>query len=200
MLIGYVLIVARSTFQSHCRALAMCRDISLFFNLRFTQPLNWCELKYYKLVGSNLTGGRAQLHCDLTQSQFFICVHIFYILSVYIVSLTVHFYASASLPANNIYTKHEKYFKGLVIILISWCPPIGWCPRALAQSCLWIIRPWCHKQRRLLRTSEKELMSKEFGLHKSSVRQIVYKWRKFKTTVTFLRSGRPTKITTKQNV
>ncbi len=27
MLIGYVLIVAWSTFQSHCRALAMCRDI-----------------------------------------------------------------------------------------------------------------------------------------------------------------------------
>ncbi len=45
---------------------------------------------------------------------------------------------------NNIYTKHEKYFKGLVIILITWCPPIGWCPRALAQSRLWIIRPCLH--------------------------------------------------------
>ncbi len=22
----------------------------------------------------------------------------------------------------NIYTKHEKYFKGIVIILITWCP------------------------------------------------------------------------------
>ncbi len=30
---------------------------------------------------------------------------------------------------------HEKYFKGLVIILITWCP------RALTQSLLWIIRP-----------------------------------------------------------
>ncbi len=43
-------------------------------------------------------------------------------------------------------------------------------------------------------------MSKEFGLHKSTVRQIVYKWREFKTTLTFPRSGRPTKITPKQNV
>ncbi len=43
-----------------------------------------------------------------------------------------------------IYTKHETYFKGLVIILITWCPPIGWCPRALAQSRLWIIRPWLY--------------------------------------------------------
>ncbi len=51
----------------------------------------------------------------------------------------------------------------------------------------------CHEQGRLLRTSEKELMllarklyktiSKEFGLYKSTGRQIVYKWRKFKTTV-----------------
>ncbi len=49
----------------------------------------------------------------------------------------------------------------------------------------------CHEQGRLLRTSEKELMLlarkfyktifKEFGLYKSTVRQIVYKWRKFKT-------------------
>ncbi len=73
-------------------------------------------------------------------------------------------------------------------------------------------RESCHKQRRLLRTLEKELyfahearkgyktISKEFGLNKSTVRQIVYKWRKFKTTVTFLRSGRTTKITPKQNV
>ncbi len=34
-------------------------------------------------------------------------------------------------------------------------------------------------------------ISKEFGLHK---------WRKFKTTVTFPRSGRPTKITPKQDM
>ncbi len=34
-------------------------------------------------------------------------------------------------------------------------------------------------------------ISKGFGLHKSTVRQIVYKWRKFKTTVTFPRNGRP---------
>ncbi len=58
----------------------------------------------------------------------------------------------------------------------------------------------CHEQRRLLRTWEKRVdvahqarkgyktISKEFGLHKSTVRQIVYKWRKFKTTVTFPRS------------
>ncbi len=70
----------------------------------------------------------------------------------------------------------------------------------------------CHKQRRLMMTSEKELMSlirleqvtkpisKEFGLHKSTVRQIVYKWRKFMTTVTFVRSGWPTKISPKQNI
>ena len=38
-------------------------------------------------------------------------------------------------------------------------------------------------------------ISKEFGLHQSTVRQIVYKWRKFKTIVTLPRSGRPTKIT-----
>ncbi len=43
-------------------------------------------------------------------------------------------------------------------------------------------------------------ISKELGLHKSTVRQIVYKWRKFKTTVTLPRSGRQTKITPKQNV
>ncbi len=43
-------------------------------------------------------------------------------------------------------------------------------------------------------------ISKEFGLHKSTVIQIVYKWRIFKTTVTFKRSGRSTKITPKQNV
>ncbi len=43
-------------------------------------------------------------------------------------------------------------------------------------------------------------ISKEFGLHKSTVRQTVYKWRKFKTTVTFPRRGRPIKITPKQNV
>ncbi len=64
------------------------------------------------------------------------------------------------------------------------------------------------EQRRLPRTSEKcdvahstrTTISKEFGLYKSTVRQIVYKWRKFKTTVTFPRSGRPTKITPKQKV
>ncbi len=43
-------------------------------------------------------------------------------------------------------------------------------------------------------------ISKEFGLHKSTVRQIVYKWRKFTTTVTFVRSGWPTKISPKQNI
>ncbi len=37
------------------------------------------------------------------------------------------------------------------------------------------------------------------GLHQSTVRQIVYKWRKFKTTVTLPRSGRPTKISPRTN-
>ncbi len=40
-------------------------------------------------------------------------------------------------------------------------------------------------------------ISKEFGLHKSTVRHIVYKWRKFKTTVTLPKNGSPTKITPK---
>ncbi len=40
-------------------------------------------------------------------------------------------------------------------------------------------------------------ISEEFGLHKSTVRQIEHKWRKFKTAVNFLRSGRPIKITPK---
>ncbi len=52
-----------------------------------------------------------------------------------------------------------------------------------------------HQARKVYKT-----ISKVFGLHKSRVRQIVYKWRKFKTTVTFPRSGRPTKTTTKHNV
>ena len=38
-------------------------------------------------------------------------------------------------------------------------------------------------------------ISKQFGLHQSTVRQIVYKWRKFSTIVTLPRSGRPAKIT-----
>lgn len=45
-----------------------------------------------------------------------------------------------------------------------------------------------------------KFISKEFGLHRSTVRQIVYKWRIFKTTVTLPRSGRPTKITQEQGV
>ncbi len=67
------------------------------------------------------------------------------------------------------------------------------------------------KKRRLLRTSERvdvahqarkvyKTISKEVRLHKSTVRQIVNKWRKFKITVTFPRSGQPSKITLKQNV
>ncbi|KAL0173833.1 hypothetical protein M9458_029801, partial [Cirrhinus mrigala] len=36
-------------------------------------------------------------------------------------------------------------------------------------------------------------ISKEFGLHKSAVRQVVYKWRKFKTTVTLPRSPKQLK-------
>ncbi len=40
-------------------------------------------------------------------------------------------------------------------------------------------------------------ISKKFGLHKSTVRQIMYKRRKFKTTITLPRSGQPTKITSK---
>ncbi len=65
-------------------------------------------------------------------------MHIFYILSVYVVSLTVHFLCICISSIKIIYT---KYLNVLVIILITWCPPIGWCPRALAQSRLWIIRP-----------------------------------------------------------
>lgn len=45
-----------------------------------------------------------------------------------------------------------------------------------------------------------KIISKEYGLHRSTVRQIVYKWRIFKTTVTLPRSGRPTKITQEQGV
>ncbi len=142
----YFLIVACSTFQSRCRALAMCRHFHLFQNVCFAQPLNWCYLSICEC--STLTVGRGQIHCDLTQSQFFMCVHIFYIISVYIVSLTVHFLCIwiSSSWIIYIYKKHEKYFKGLVIILITWCPPIGWCPRAIAQSRLWIIRPWLYEK------------------------------------------------------
>ncbi len=62
------------------------------------------------------------------------------------------------------------------------------------------------KQRRLLRTSEKELMLliRLENITKPSLQsldstspQSVYKWRKFKTTATFPRSGQPTKITPK---
>src|SRR4029434_958157 len=38
-------------------------------------------------------------------------------------------------------------------------------------------------------------ISKQFGLHQSTVRQIVYKWRKFSTIATLPRSGRLAKIT-----
>ncbi len=54
-----------------------------------------------------LTGGGGK-YCDLTQSQFFIRVHLFYILSVYIVSLTVHFLCVCISSSKIIYTKHEK--------------------------------------------------------------------------------------------
>ncbi|XP_018090369.1 uncharacterized protein LOC108700862 [Xenopus laevis] len=40
-------------------------------------------------------------------------------------------------------------------------------------------------------------ISKEFKLHKSTVRHIVHKWRQFNTIVTLPRSGRPAKITPK---
>ncbi len=114
---------------------------SLLFNLRFAQTPSWCYLYICEYICSTLTGGRGQIHCDLPQSQFFICMHIFDILSVYIVLLTVHFLRICISSSKIIYTKHEKYFKGLVIIVITWCPPIGWFPRPLAQSRLWIIRP-----------------------------------------------------------
>ncbi|XP_075444851.1 uncharacterized protein LOC142488342 isoform X3 [Ascaphus truei] len=42
-------------------------------------------------------------------------------------------------------------------------------------------------------------ISKALGLPQSTVRQIVYKWRKFKTTVNLPRSGRPTKISPRTN-
>ena len=64
----------------------------------------------------------------------------------------------------------------------------------------------CPAQKRFLKTSEKVInahqsgkgyktISKDVGLHQSTVRQIVYKWRKFNTIVTLSRSGCPTKIT-----
>ncbi|XP_068111821.1 uncharacterized protein [Hyperolius riggenbachi] len=40
-------------------------------------------------------------------------------------------------------------------------------------------------------------ISKELGLHRSTVRQIIYKWKKFSTVLTLPRSGRPTKISAK---
>ncbi len=68
-----------------------------------------------------------------------------------------------------------------------------------------------HGTNRLLRTSENELVllirlervtkpSLKSLDSTNLVREIVYKWRKFKTTVTFTRNGRPTKSTPKQDV
>ena len=37
-------------------------------------------------------------------------------------------------------------------------------------------------------------ISKSLDVHKSTVRQIVYKWRKFSTVATLPRSGRPAKM------
>ncbi len=61
-----------------------------------------------------------------------------------------------------------------------------------------------HEQRRSPRTSEKELLLlirlenvTKPSLKSLDFRQIVYKWRKFKTTVTLPRSSPPTKITLK---
>ncbi len=73
----------------------------------------------------------------------YVCAYILYSLCIYCItncsfSMHLHIFQLC------IYKKHENYFKGLVIILITWCPPIGWCPRSLAQSRLWII--WCCAQ------------------------------------------------------
>ena len=38
-------------------------------------------------------------------------------------------------------------------------------------------------------------ISKSLDVHQSTVRQIVYKWRKFSTVATLLRSGHPAKMT-----
>ena len=38
-------------------------------------------------------------------------------------------------------------------------------------------------------------ISKSLAVHQSTVRQIVYKWRKFSTAATLPRSGRPVKMT-----
>ena len=38
-------------------------------------------------------------------------------------------------------------------------------------------------------------ISKSLDVHQSTIRQIVYKWRKFSTVSTLLRSGRPAKMT-----
>ncbi len=117
----------------------LCAVIFLFFYLCFAQPLNWW---------ARLWLGRAQLHCDLTQSQFFMRAYILYSLCINCIincsfSMHLHLFQQNSIYIYiYIYTKHEKYFKGIVIILITWWPPIGWWARALAQSRLWIIRPW----------------------------------------------------------
>ena len=64
----------------------------------------------------------------------------------------------------------------------------------------------CPDQKRFLRTSERVLdahwsgkgyktFSKDVGLHQSTVRQIVYKWRKLNTLITLSMSGCPKNIT-----
>ncbi len=70
----------------------------------------------------------------------------------------------------------------------------------------------CHEQRRLLRTSDKELLSliRQEKVTKPSLKsldstnpqsdRLCKNGGNSKSTVTFLRSGRPTKITPKQNV
>ena len=40
-----------------------------------------------------------------------------------------------------------------------------------------------------------KIISKSLDVHQSSVRQIVYKWRKFSTVATLPKSGRPAKMT-----
>ncbi len=119
MQIVYVLIVARSTFQSHCRALAMCRDIFSFLIYIFHN--HWADaaytlwIEYYKLAGSTLTGGRAQLHCDLTQSYilYSLCIHCIINCSF---SMHLHLFQQ-----NNIYIYIYIYISGRPLSALTCC-------------------------------------------------------------------------------
>ncbi len=138
----YFLIVTHSTFQSHCRALAMCLFYFLF-TFRTTAKM---MLPIHLWINMQLDSdwGRGQILWPDPIAILYMRAYILYSLCIYFIincSFSMHLHLFKIIY---IYTKHERYFKGLVIILIIWCPPIGWCPRALAQSRLWIIRCCAH--------------------------------------------------------